>query len=750
MSEEQLQFKVSAGLKNIIGKELINNEYIAIFELVKNSYDAGATNVKISFYDNILEIEDNGKGMTKDDIINKWLFVAYSEKKEENRKESYRDKIRPHTAGAKGIGRFSCDRLGSILEIYTKTKSENHINALYVDWAKFEHKDIETLESINVKYYNYTDSTVFKNGNGTKLVIKKLADNWDREKVLRLKKSLRKMINPKMLGNDDKFDIELYMPSEIENDKKFDKDSSQEIINGIVENDVFEKLKIKTINIKVDINEKGDEITTTIHDRGDFIYTKTIQNIKYNKLHNIQIELFYLNRSAKRTFNQIMGLSVKEYGSVFVYKNNFRVLPYGDPMRDVFDIDQRKAQGYNRYLGTRDLIGRVSILGDNPDFIETSSRADGFVTTEAEEQLKIFLKEEVLVAKEKYVVGIIKWAEPDKDTGVILNPEDVVDSIINEIVKKSKKENFLKFEYNQNLFDKVKKSQKQKIDEYTEQLVKYAKKYNNQELSKLAKELQEQVEVQKKSYKDAIKDAINIAEKYENELERGEIKDKQIKNLENQNLNSESLDVKSSLHTVLNKSNTIINDVNTIMKYYIDEIINHDLKNILLRIYSSAYFINKVSTYGINTSIDLSSTRYKGNIVTYLKNEILKIEKYNINIHIVDKDTYIYNDVLFDIISLAIIIDNIVSNSMKAGATQIEIIPENSNGYLLLHFHDNGYGLQDILSDNELFSRGVSSTGSSGIGLYHIKILMNEINGIVYVNRDVECGFDIVLGFRYE
>lgn len=463
MSEEQLQFKVSAGLKNIIGKELINNEYIAIFELVKNSYDAGATHVKISFYDNLIEIEDNGHGMTKDDIINKWLFVAYSEKKEENRKESYRDKIRPHTAGAKGIGRFSCDRLGSVLEMYTKTKSESNINTLFVDWTKFEHKDLETLESINVRYTSSTDTTDFKNGSGTKLVIKNLADDWDREKVLKLKKSLRKMINPKMLGNDDKFGIELYMPSEMDNDKKFDKDNNQEIVNGIVENDVFEKLKIKTINIKVEINEKGDEITTTINDRGDFIYTKTISNLKYNKLHNIQIELFYLNRSAKHTFAQIMGLSVKEYGSVFVYKNNFRVLPYGDPMRDVFDIDQRKAQGYNRYLGTRDLIGRVSILGDNPDFIETSSRADGFVTTEAEEQLKIFLKEEVLVALEKYVVGIIRWAEPDKDTGVLLNPEDVVDSIIDEIVKKSKKENFIKFEYNQNLFDKVKKNKKKKL-----------------------------------------------------------------------------------------------------------------------------------------------------------------------------------------------------------------------------------------------------------------------------------------------
>lgn len=744
MSEEQLQFKVSAGLKNIIGKELINNEYIAIFELVKNSYDAGATHVKISFLNDTIEIEDNGKGMTKDDIINKWLFVAYSEKKEENRKESYRDKIRPHTAGAKGIGRFSCDRLGSELEIYTKIKNENHINILFVDWTKFEHKDIETLESINVRYTSSTDTTVFKNGNGTKLVIKKLADNWDREKVLRLKKSLRKMINPKMLGNDDKFDIELYMPSEIENDKKFDNDSSQEIINGIVENDVFEKLKIKTINIKVDINEKGDEITTTIHDRGDFIYTKTIQNLKYNKLHNIQIELFYLNRSAKLTFKQIMGLTVKDYGSVFVYKNNFRVLPYGDPMRDVFDIDQRKAQGQRRYLGTRELIGRISILGDNPDFIETSSRADGFVATDAAEQLKKFLKEEVLVALEKYVVGIVIWAEPD-DTGVVLNPEDVVDSILEEIVKKSKRENFIKFSYNKNLFDKIKKSQKQKIDEYIEQLLKYAKKYNNQELLNLAKDLQEQVEFQNKSYKDAIKDATDIAEKYENELEAKDIYQKQVYFL-NKQMDKNLSYVLGALHTIYNSGNIIENDIKelyTILSKNSDIIKRN--KDVFLRILRSAQSIKKVAKYGLNTNIDLSSVKVKQNICDFIK-QYIDYAKYKIEVNIENKDhiSYICK---FNTVTLGIIIDNIIQNSMKAGAQTVDISYLKNNDKFQIIFHDDGRGLEDYIDKEQLFSFGYSTTSGMGIGLYHIKKMMNDMKGTVFIDNYITNGFCIVLEF---
>ena len=109
---KELNFRISAGLKSVIGRELISDKYIAIFEIVKNSYDAGATCVSITYKQNesgkyTIIIEDNGVGMNYDDITQKWLFVAYSGKKEKNRSESYVDKMTRHFAGAKGIGRFS-------------------------------------------------------------------------------------------------------------------------------------------------------------------------------------------------------------------------------------------------------------------------------------------------------------------------------------------------------------------------------------------------------------------------------------------------------------------------------------------------------------------------------------------------------------------------------------------------------------------------------------------------------------------
>ena len=75
---EQLQFKISSALKDLVGKDLIINDNVAIFELVKNAYDAYAKKVEIEFLDDKIIIADNGKGMSLKDIKDKWLFLGYS------------------------------------------------------------------------------------------------------------------------------------------------------------------------------------------------------------------------------------------------------------------------------------------------------------------------------------------------------------------------------------------------------------------------------------------------------------------------------------------------------------------------------------------------------------------------------------------------------------------------------------------------------------------------------------------------
>ena len=114
----QKPFKVSTHLKDVIGRDLVTNEFVAIFELVKNSVDAGATLIQLEIdpQSDAIRIVDDGKGMNVDDITEKWLFVAYSAKadgSEDDGTGDYRDKIKSvgGYAGSKGIGTVSYTHL---------------------------------------------------------------------------------------------------------------------------------------------------------------------------------------------------------------------------------------------------------------------------------------------------------------------------------------------------------------------------------------------------------------------------------------------------------------------------------------------------------------------------------------------------------------------------------------------------------------------------------------------------------------
>lgn len=323
MSNE-LEFKISTGLKDIIGKDLITDEFIAVFELVKNSYDAFAKHVKITIEEDKLIIADNGKGMSLDDLTNKWLFVAYSAKKDESedvntKKESYRDIIqeRKHYAGSMGIGRFSSDRLGRLLTIKTGNTASKNVEKLKIDWSKFEKDQNDTFETIKVLNEPIPKNEVGfpkKSKTGTILEISDLHTNWTRKRILYLKHSLEKLINP--FSETNNFSIEIICEKEKEEDEKgiyksgseekkgkkyFDRDK----VNGIIENAILEILEIKTSQLSLSINK--DFIETKIVDRGELIYHIKEPNKQFKVIDNLQIDLYFLNRSAKHNFSLKIG-----------------------------------------------------------------------------------------------------------------------------------------------------------------------------------------------------------------------------------------------------------------------------------------------------------------------------------------------------------------------------------------------------------------------------------------------------------
>lgn len=417
---DTLQFKVSSALKDLVGKDLITSDNIAIFELVKNSYDAYAKHVVITFSDDKITIIDNGKGMSYQDLRDKWLFLGFSAKKDgtedslEDKQKSYRDKIKRYYAGAKGIGRFSCDRLGRFLTITTKTETAKNAEQIFVDWSKFEVDQKKEFSSIDVTHRSVVASRMFPDNasHGTKIEITDLHDEetpWTRKHILDLKRSLQKLINPFSETND--FLIEFVCEREKENDEKLIEkgiDYDREIVNGPLKNSIVKILKLKTTQI--DVKVKDGYIYSTLSDRGVDIYKIKEVNVDCPLIKNGAVSLSFLNRAAKYNFSKIMGVESINFGSVFLFRNGFRILPYGETGDDSWGIDFRAQQGRARYLGSRDLMGRVDIFVENiSELKEVSSRDSGLVDSPMSRQVNM-LYWKIHKRLERYVVGVL-WGE---------------------------------------------------------------------------------------------------------------------------------------------------------------------------------------------------------------------------------------------------------------------------------------------------------------------------------------------------
>lgn len=410
---ETFQFDVKTGMKNIIGRDLITDDFIAIYELVKNSYDAYADYVKIIFSKDEIIIADNGKGMSKDDLAKKWFAVAYSAKKDnteddELKRNSHLNnlKSRRFYAGAKGVGRFSCDRLGGKLELITSNIHSDKTYSVDVDWSAFEKDAQQSFGAVKIPFKEIENKVIFPKRlkNGTILKIQNLNSIWDKVKLQELRRSLEKLINP--FSNESSFTIEIEAKDFIEIDNN---SNSNLKINGVIDNTILKVLDLKTTQI--DLALKGKYITTKIIDRGTLIYHIEEPNKFDTIIDDLEINLYFLNRSAKINFGKLMDIEPVNYGNVFLFKNGFRVQPYGGVGDDSWKIDNRKQQGYNRFLGTRDLFGAVELITENfNEFKEVSSRDGGLVETVGKNILFEILYEKALKRLERYVVGVL-WGE---------------------------------------------------------------------------------------------------------------------------------------------------------------------------------------------------------------------------------------------------------------------------------------------------------------------------------------------------
>ena len=741
-----LKFKVSSGLKDIIGRELITDDFIAVFELVKNGFDARALEVSITFNDIYginpsIVIEDNGKGMSIEDLTNKWLFVAYSAKRdgseEDDDSNDYRAKLRSVRAfaGAKGIGRFSCDRLGEGLTLTTRRPERGSpIECVQVNWTDFEKNPKVQFGNILVNHSTIKKSSLTYS-HGTRLEIANLRSKWDRSKLLRLKRSLEKLINPN--EDDDKsFSVIIHAEDEITEDNKLAK-NNPERINGIIRNTVFERLKLKTTEIHVVIPEDGETIKTTLTDRGEKIYS--ITEINTSGLHNISISLFNLDTTAKTNFTRLMGIAPVNFGSVFMYKNGFRIYPFGEVGDDSLGIDVRKAQGFRRNLGTRELIGRIEIHGTNEDLKETSSRVGGHIRNDSYEALKSLFWDKALRRLEKYVVDVIQWGAEIEDPATgerrEIRPSDVKEDILKVIAGLTSSKDVINIDFDSKSFGVVESRQEKSLSKLVRNISRIAQETNNPNLSQSARIVAKRVE----ELQDEASIARTVLTKTEGELQRTVGENLFLRSVT-------STDIKEVLglqHQIGHSTQRIEDEVTTLRESIEKGIDGKGLKSHLeiialenKKIATIARFVTKANFNLNSVSItqDLASF-----IVQYVENVYkdyphLKVNRKLPTIIVTQNGSQMFR-LKFSPLEIVIIMDNLLNNAQKAGARIVNIDLSVEKGEFNILVSDDGKGIpEDKL--NKIFDFGYTTTNGSGIGLYHVKQLVSKLHGKVKVVSD--------------
>lgn len=755
---ETLYFKTNTLLKNLVGKDLINDDNIAVVELVKNAYDAGADDVLVRFESftegkttdaSRIVIADKGCGMSLADIKDKWLNIAYSEKKLVQQEDG------AYLAGNKGIGRFSCDRLGEQLDLLTRSKNGDLLH-LKINWPDFEKegKADLTIQQIKLEVADISDAgaaelaglTNFPK-NGTALVISRLRSEWDRDKLFELKDSLERFINPNQLFLRNKFRISLQAPDLAAKDGK----EYQDQVNVEIKNQIFEKLEFNSTYIEIRISPKDKTVTTELHHDGEPVFKLVERNEAYPLLQDAHVVIYYLNPYKKAYFKRQTGVRSVDFGSIFLFLNGFRIAPYGDRGDDWLGLDVRKSQGQNRHLGSREVVGRIEITGSEEQFKPISSR-EGLKKTDAFVQLKESFFDDTLKRLEKFVVDGLEWDSiPDRLRSLVRNYEGLDWAATTEQYTQSRErknqriallimtlidaqpERTISFWFNPALLEEAYQTRSEEVKNLLAEIEGIEPGKVDADLKRGLSRVRTLIAEKEQEAKTAKSEAAELrvtAAKL-----RAEKDTYQAQTLFLQSVSS--LDAKELVafhHQIVHDSsivgNYISRSIKALQKIQSGKEVLGFLEKASLannRITAVAQFATKAN---FRAGIAKEPTDLPAFIEQYISNVARDFIATNLKVE-VENNVREKFELKLSRIEMSILMDNIISNADKADAKNLKVkIAKIGGNTLRISFTDDGNGLSPKLDKpGSMFEMGVTTTSGSGLGLYHAREIVGRIGG---------------------
>ncbi len=409
-SNAPLVLRPKARILRTLGEELISSETVALIELVKNAYDADAENVLILFEGELVEgkgsisVIDDGHGMDMATIHDSWMVIATSSKKSSTTSRSGTRRV----LGEKGIGRFATARIARELELFTRTISQKQTESYAIfDWSQFDNdelflEEIEFLaEEQDAKFvttyspiYEYKDESTHARVSGTYLKMNRLKHTWERKDLEQLRRGLSRLISPFHSNSD--FNIYVQLPPP--HDELATKISPPEIIDyphykaaGAIEGDGKFSYQIEVLETQKKAEFEGKFIRALVNDewvvvaanseRDDQIESESAEDISCGA---IQFELRVWDRDDLENVVQKVGGGIRSIrkdldaiAGINIYRDGFRVLPYGEPDNDWLRLDLRRVQNPTRNLSNNQITGYISISADENPLLHDRSNREG-------------------------------------------------------------------------------------------------------------------------------------------------------------------------------------------------------------------------------------------------------------------------------------------------------------------------------------------------------------------------------------
>lgn len=403
MSENVYKIRPAGRHLLTIGRDLIQDSYAAIVELVKNAYDADSESVEIHFKatekpsENIsdnpekrieITVRDYGHGMSQDTVINKWMVPSTSDKLE--RKKSPHGRI---MQGRKGIGRYAASMLGSTLLLETVSEDSEKTTVL-VNWHDFETS--EYLDDVELLVETHpTDEQ-----SGTALTIEggeEYYREWNEKQFKDLNFELKKLISPVQNSMDkaaQDFQIHLKISgfSDVE-----------DLEETIAPYPIFDLYDYK-ISGRINSNGKGtltyalqkarntveEVISFDLKDStacGNLIFDIRVYDREKESIEQL------IHRGLKDDHGNYLGKLqarkiLNESNGIGVYRNGFRIRPLGDPEFDWLKLNEQRIQNPSLKIGSNQVIGYVLIDSEEKSNLIEKSARDGLRDNNAYKQLQ--------------------------------------------------------------------------------------------------------------------------------------------------------------------------------------------------------------------------------------------------------------------------------------------------------------------------------------------------------------------------